>query len=183
MAKKKKPDVALIQTLCLDTILKSGKLYPQRFTEGTSKRLKIFNRIGRTCVCCGIIATKIKKYKDRRNDQYFWSICTDDNIEMTVDHIKPKSLGGKNTIENYQPMCEPCNTKKGNGLKLLPFLDYRKDITGKELYIKVKGKFILKGIITKIDINPYTLSEEIFIESARNSSYKINKKAYINDQI
>jgi len=35
-------------------------------------------------------------------------------VLMTIDHILPKSRGGGNNINNYQPMCQPCNSKKGN---------------------------------------------------------------------
>jgi len=37
---------------------------------------------------------------------------------MTVDHITPKSLGGKNNYFNLQLMCSPCNHKKGNRCEL-----------------------------------------------------------------
>ena len=37
---------------------------------------------------------------------------------MTVDHIIPKSKGGLNIKENYQPMCNFCNCEKGNTLDI-----------------------------------------------------------------
>jgi 5-methylcytosine-specific restriction endonuclease McrA len=38
-------------------------------------------------------------------------------VLMTQDHIRPKSRGGKDNIENLQTMCTICNRRKGN---LLP---------------------------------------------------------------
>ena len=34
------------------------------------------------------------------------------DIKLTFDHVIPLSQGGMNTIDNGQPLCQPCNSKK-----------------------------------------------------------------------
>jgi hypothetical protein len=53
-------------------------------------------RFGNKCLCCG----------ERRT--------------LTIDHVIPVTLGGRNDIGNLQPLCRICNTKKGQKI-----IDYR----------------------------------------------------------
>jgi 5-methylcytosine-specific restriction endonuclease McrA len=41
--------------------------------------------------------------------------CGKSGIPLTLDHIKPISLGGKNELGNTQLLCVPCHTKKTRG--------------------------------------------------------------------
>lgn len=50
----------------------------------------ILERCGYTCLWC------------RRND-----------VKITMDHVVPLSKGGLHEIENIQPLCRSCNSKKG----------------------------------------------------------------------
>lgn len=49
-------------------------------------------------------------------------VCGSENI--TVDHVVPLSMGGKNTIDNLQPLCNPCNNKKHAKI-----IDYRDPVS------------------------------------------------------
>lgn len=40
--------------------------------------------------------------------------------DLTVDHVVPLSRGGSNGVSNLQPLCGPCNSRKGRRI-----IDYR----------------------------------------------------------
>lgn len=46
--------------------------------------------------------------------------CERTDVKLTVDHVIPIKLGGVNTIDNIQPLCQPCNSKKHTHI-----VDYR----------------------------------------------------------
>ena len=58
-----------------------------------SVRYKVLKRAKGRCELCGISA------EEKRLD---------------VDHIHPKSLGGKDDLSNFQALCYSCNSAKGN---------------------------------------------------------------------
>ena len=33
---------------------------------------------------------------------------------LTIEHMNPKSMGGKNDLENLRLACSPCNLSRGN---------------------------------------------------------------------
>lgn len=45
--------------------------------------------------------------------------------KLTLDHVIPLKLGGMNIIENAQPLCRSCNSKKG-----IRIIDYRSVLGG-----------------------------------------------------
>lgn len=53
-------------------------------------RKNVLRRDGQRCQYCGV------------------------NDRLTIDHVMPKSRGGRDTWENLVAACVPCNNKKGN---------------------------------------------------------------------
>jgi len=78
-----------------------------------SLRLRTFKELSCDCIECGRKGThfRIQGNEDRNPHMGLWS---NDGIEMTKDHIIPKSFGGFDVIENMQTMCVRCNNRKGN---------------------------------------------------------------------
>lgn len=76
-------------------ILVKGKIVNsngcKKYRTGSKKeRQLIFKRDGYKCIKCG------------------------SNKNLTIDHIIPKSKGGRDSITNYQTMCKKCNSEKSN---------------------------------------------------------------------
>jgi len=54
----------------------------------------------------------------KKKFNYICPMCNQSK-QLTIDHIKPISLGGEHKIENIQPLCKTCNSSKGK--KILKF--------------------------------------------------------------
>jgi 5-methylcytosine-specific restriction endonuclease McrA len=72
----------------------------EHFTE--QQWLELLDRHQNTCVCCNKHASETKEGK------------------LTVDHVRPIAKRGSNAIDNIQPLCRSCNSKKG-----CRWIDYR----------------------------------------------------------
>ena len=51
-----------------------------------------------------------------KRDNFTCQYCgrTQSSSDLTLDHVLPRSRGGKNTWENVVAACKPCNHRKGN---------------------------------------------------------------------
>lgn len=83
-----------------------------------SQRYEVFDVIGTTCVSCGIQGQYFAKERSSTDYPYHFNLYAvnemGEEVLMTKDHIVPRSKGGRNHLENYQPMCTICNFNKGN---------------------------------------------------------------------
>ncbi len=69
------------------------------------------------CVACGLSGSLFLLEREHNHEPdigHFNLYAVENNslILMTKDHIVPRSKGGKNSIKNYQTMCEICNSIK-----------------------------------------------------------------------
>lgn len=62
---------------------------------------QVYKRDGYRCQICQKQLKKSRKGRD----------CPD---SPTIDHIKPSSKGGRDSLENMQVACLECNNKKGS---------------------------------------------------------------------
>lgn len=85
-------------------------------TNLKSQRIETFKK-STSCICCGIKSSYYKKFSHNKDISPHLNLYANENgieILMTKDHILPKSLGGKDIIENYTTACITCNNFKGN---------------------------------------------------------------------
>lgn len=58
--------------------------------------------------------------KAQLRDEYglrcWWCGCSLPAKKPTLDHLKPKSRGGSNSLENLRLSCFSCNNSRGNSL-------------------------------------------------------------------
>ena len=119
-----------IENICnSDNVL---SIYPKRFLRINKKiGSKIKHRIRkkirfflnrRDCVFCGAKGKYFAIHGNGKRVKFnFLAKKNEQLVVMTIDHIIPLSKGGKNVLENMQPMCYNCNQKKAD--KMPSFLE------------------------------------------------------------
>jgi len=81
---------SITQSFPVPSIIKLRTFARIPYRKVALSRTNIFRRDGYSCVYCNT------------------------STHLTIDHIIPRSLGGKDTWENLVTACQTCNTKKGN---------------------------------------------------------------------
>ena len=74
-----------------------------------------------------------------KKDNYRCVVCTrgiKDGVEICADHVKPKDLGGSNTVDNGQTLCMEHNLRKKN---------YSQTEAGKRYFIKTYERALAIG--------------------------------------
>jgi 5-methylcytosine-specific restriction endonuclease McrA len=82
------------------------------------ERHECFLKSGVVCAGCGLHASF---FAWERQESGEWTLSLygqreGADVYFTKDHIWPRSRGGANALDNYQTMCWPCNSRKGNAM-------------------------------------------------------------------
>ncbi len=96
-----------------------NRLYNGHMVKMTSLRYQAFKK-SLVCKCCGIKGTIMLLELPNNGGKVcvphfnLYAEREGGLVQMTKDHIKPKSRGGADHISNMQTMCARCNELKGN---------------------------------------------------------------------
>ena len=83
-----------------------------------SHRYQLFATKGIKCIKCGLEGRYFALERNRGSNpgKFHFNLYGIDKdgkeVMMTKDHIIPRSKGGGNKLQNYQPLCYYCNQKK-----------------------------------------------------------------------
>lgn len=91
-------------------------------TYHLSTRLSLFVKKGTACVVtgCNVVGQffALQKHKKQKTTKWhlnlYGRVSTGELMMLTMDHIRPKSLGGLTELDNLQCMCSYHNEKKGS---------------------------------------------------------------------
>ena len=122
----KKNDDVRLKTYTIDEVFTflhhvKGDFLSDFYGDSTIKvgveKARLFSKIGITCKKCDIHGEFFAVEQDINNGIHLNLYAYDEHGHeclLTIDHIKPKAKGGKNLIQNYQPLCKFCNIEKGD---------------------------------------------------------------------
>ncbi len=107
------------------------------------------------------VFTSSQKDEIMRLGGYRCAVCgitKEEGADLQVDHIRPRSMGGRSNIENGQVLCGPHNYRKKN---------YGQTETGKRMFINLRNLAVKEKDKDLMDFVDHVL--EVYEEHSINS--------------
>lgn len=102
--------------------------YKDNLIKTDTVPMEVYKNKGVVCKCCGRKANVALIHESVCHSSYYISFCIQTKgrtlIPMTIDHTIPHSLGGRSELDNLEPMCKDCNSKKSAECSLKDLLEY-----------------------------------------------------------
>jgi len=103
----------------IESLVIDGNLVNLNKDQHSKDRYRCFKENGTVCKKCGKKAQYFALELVESKSYNGWTLGlygthNDEEIYFTKDHIIAKSLGGPDSLENYQTFCWKCNSLKGN---------------------------------------------------------------------
>jgi len=92
----------------------------KRWSKNNPEKTRIKNQKRRAKIANSYGTYTINEWKQLCKLYDYRCLACGKKTKLTVDHVIPLDLGGANTIDNIQPLCKSCNSKKCN-----KHIDYR----------------------------------------------------------
>jgi 5-methylcytosine-specific restriction endonuclease McrA len=103
------------------TLVSKGKVEVLKYSEkaiksaaGAVMRIPIVMRLIKLIRTIYKARVPFSKRNVMVRDGFRCVYCGNTGVRFTIDHVVPKSKGGKSTFENCVTACKPCNHRKGH---------------------------------------------------------------------
>lgn len=149
-----------------------------------SDRYDNFYAHGLKCAECGLEATHAAIEKEKNAKHYhinFYGIRNEKEVQLTKDHIYPRAMGGFDILENYQVLCEACNSRKKDHTDLTIMEAVAKGYTSYEyalLMQEIKEKKKVNAQLARQLDKQRKLVVQLGLQAAELRKGKQNKKEF-----
>ena len=112
----------------------SRKYACSRTNTPIPKRLQVLINSDFCCQGCGVKASHFVGHNDNVSKSVIVAKKGKSDILLTIDHVIPRSLGGRSALENYTLLCEVCNHRKSHNIVCSCINTKKLCFTNKKLY-------------------------------------------------